>query len=570
MPHELWVASATRFCTTAARVALVAVALTGRPAFAQAFHGTVRDSTSHQPIAGAVFMLLDSSGVVLGRRITDEQGRYGITVTGRPRWARVVRIGFQPREVRLAGAVDSGTPYDLAMIPVPTMLAAVTVRDQSHCAKRRDRAAALGLWEQARAGLLATVVARETNTADVHRLVFERNFDGASDKITRFLVHADSAIGAGKSFNAVLSARDFITTGFARDSAGDNYLFGPDADVLLDDAFAAGYCFRLAGKDKSRPTQVGLSFTPSSDIPIRGRVDIDGTLWVDTAARAIRDIEYKYVGLPHVFDEYRPGGLISFRQMSHGIVMIDRWFIRNVGARQDTVPDVRGARVRTWLFGSESGGDLASATWPDGATYHAALGTLSVHAVTTQGTPARGATIVLPETPYKGVADSSGNILITGLEPGPYTAEMRIRPLSDIGIYIPEALKFVAVRDSTHHATLKVPTAAEWVSNRCIADKLWQVGDSVFVIGRVLGEHGKPVADVKLEYLVQASNGLWSLLPDFYVTGTSGVFQTCNSQYFVSDTIRIKATPREGTAFMTAVPLVGKVNAVILRVPPAP
>ncbi|HXD22113.1 MAG TPA: hypothetical protein VN613_02055, partial [Gemmatimonadaceae bacterium] len=376
--------------------------------------------------------------------------------------------------------------------------------------------------------------------------------------------------GAGKSFNAVLSAHEFITTGFSRDSAGDNYLFGPDADVLLDDAFAAGYCFRLAGKDKSRPTQVGLSFTPSSDIPIRGRVDIDGTLWVDTAARAIRDIEYKYVGLPHVFDEYRPGGLISFRQMPHGIVMIDRWFIRNVGARQDTVPDLRGSHVRTWLFGSESGGDLASATWPDGATYHAALGTLSVHAVTTQGTPARGATIVLPETPYKGVADSSGNILITGLEPGPYTAEMRIRPLSDIGIYIPEALKFVAVRDSIHHATLNVPTAAEWVSNRCIADKLWQVGDSVFVIGRVLGAHGKPVAEVRLEYLVQSSNGLWSLLPDFYVTGTSGVFQTCNSRYFVGDTLRIKATTHEGMAFMTAVPLVGKVNAVILRVPPAP
>src|SRR6185437_11420589 len=132
---------------------------------------------------------------------------------------------------------------------------------------------------------------------------------------------------------------------------------------------------------------------------------------------------------------------------------------------------------------------------------------------------------------------------------GPYTAEMRIRPLSDIGIYIPEALKFVAVRDSIHHATLKVPTAAEWVSNRCIADKLWQVGDSVFVIGRVLGAHGKPVAEVRLEYLVQSSNGLWSLLPDFYVTGTSGVFQTCNSRYFVGDTLRIKATTHEGMAF---------------------
>ncbi|MFI5234010.1 MAG: hypothetical protein ACHQSE_16065, partial [Gemmatimonadales bacterium] len=78
MPHERGVGSATRFCRTAALVALVAVALAARPAFAQAFHGTVRDSTNHQPIAGAVFMLLDSSGVVLGRRITDEHGEYGV------------------------------------------------------------------------------------------------------------------------------------------------------------------------------------------------------------------------------------------------------------------------------------------------------------------------------------------------------------------------------------------------------------------------------------------------------------------------------------------------------------
>jgi hypothetical protein len=564
------VTSATRRGKPGTWIVVLALALCANRAAAQTFHGTVRDSASHQPIAGAVFMLLDSSGVVLGRRITDEHGQYGIVVTGAPRWARVVRIGFRPREVRLSGAVDGAAPYDLAMLPVPTMLAAVKVRDQSHCGKRSDRAAALGLWEQARAGLLATVVARETNTAWVQRLVFERTFDGASDKITRFTVQADSAKGAGKSFNAVLSAHDFIATGFSRDSAGENYLFGPDADVLLDDAFAAGYCFRLASKVKSRPTQVGLSFSPSGDIPLRGRVDIDGTLWVDTAARAIRDIEYRYLGLPHVFDEYHPGGLISFRQMPHGIVMIDRWYIRNVGAWQDTIVDLVGPHARTWLFASESGGDLAHATWPDGSGYHAALGSLRIHAVAADGAPARGATITLPGTPFQGIADSSGDIRIADLEPGPYSVEMRIRPLADIGIYMPEALKFVAVRDSTHFATLHVPTAAKWVSDRCIADRLWQVGDSVFVIGRALNARGSPVAGIKLEYLVQSTKGLWTLLPDFYVTGTDGVFQTCNAEYYVGDTLRIKASMPGRTPFVTAVPLRDHVNAVLIHVPPAP
>ncbi|MFI5233565.1 MAG: hypothetical protein ACHQSE_13730, partial [Gemmatimonadales bacterium] len=538
--------------------------------FAQAFHGTVRDSTNHQPIAGAVFMLLDSSGVVLGRRITDEHGEYGVAVTGAPRWARVVRIGFQPREVRLSGAVDASVPYDLAMIPVPTMLAAVSVRDQSHCGRRSDRAAALGLWEQARAGLLATVVARETNTASVYRLVFERTFDGASDKITRFIVRADSATGVGKSFTASESAADFIANGFASDSAGDQSLYGPDADVLLDDAFAAGYCFRLAAKNKTRPSQVGLSFSPADGARPRGRIDIDGTLWVDTAARAIRDIEYRYVGMARVTDQYRPGGDVSFRQMANGTAMVDRWYVRGIGAQQDTTDVYTPPRVRTWLYASETGGDLARVDWPDGSAWHAPLGSLHVRAVTTDGTPARGATIALPGTPYQGTADANGDIRIGDLEPGPYTVNLMMPPLTDIGLAIPTALKFTAVRDSTHLATLKVPAATNWVSDRCIADRQWDVRDSVFVMGRVVGPGGNPVAGVKVEFFFEATAGLWALLPDFYTTGTDGLFQSCSYTYIPGGKMRITATVPGREPFAQIVPLLTNLNTVVIHLPRAP
>jgi hypothetical protein len=69
---------------------------------------------------------------------------------------------------------------------------------------------------------------------------------------------------------------------------------------------------------------------------------------------------------------------------------------------------------------------------------------------------------------------------------------------------------------------------------------------------------------------VQSAKGLWSLLPDFYVTGTDGVFQTCSSQYFMGDTLRIKATGPGLTPFVTALPLNEHVNAVVIHVPPAP
>ena len=551
-------------------IALAVAALIARPAAAQTFHGTIRDSTSHQPITGAVFMLLDSSGVMLGRRITDEHGAYGITATGAARWARVVRIGYRPREIRLPAAADETARFDVAMLPVPTMLAAVSVRDQSRCPKRSDRAAALGLWEQARAGLLATIVARETNTASVYRLGFERTFDGASNKITRFFVRADSATGAGQSFNASRSAKAFIATGFASDSAGDQSLYGPDADVLLDEAFGEGYCFRLAGKVKSRPTQVGLSFSPVYDNRRRGRIDIDGTLWVDTAARAIRDIEYRYVGMPRATDEYYPGGQVFFRQMPNGTVMIDRWYIRGVGARQDTA-DVGGEQtVQTWLFGNESGGELARAVWPDGQSWHASLGSLRVRAVTAEGFPARAATIALPGTPYHGTADANGEVRIGDLEPGPYSINILSPPLTDIGIVIPTALKFVAARDSTFRATLKVPTAADWVSNRCIADRQWDVRDSVFVVGRVVTPRGSPVDNVKVEFAFRNIHGIWTLLQNFYTTGTDGGFQSCSYEYLIGDTVRVLASVRGRDPLETLVPISAKLNAVLIRVPAKP
>jgi len=551
-------------------IVLVALLLCAQSLRAQTFHGTVRDSASQQPIAGAVMMFLDSSHTVLARRITDEHGQFAAAVNGAPRFARVVRIGFLPREIGLPSAAGAPVTIDLAMLRVPTMLGTVDIREQSRCGKRSDRAAALGLWEQARAGLLATVVARETNTASIHRLTFERTFDGASDKITRFVVSADSATGAGKSFNASRSAKDFIANGFASDSGDDRILYGPDADVLLDDAFAAGYCFRLAAKVKSRQTEVGLAFSAADDHRSHGRVDIDGTLWVDTAARAIRDIEYQYVGLPRALDEYHPGGLISFRQMSNGVVMIDRWYIRNVGGLQDTVAGSTGAHERVWFFASENGGDLARAEWPDGQMWRAPLGSLRIRATTAAGAPAVGALIGLPGTPYSGMADANGEIRIAELEPGPYAVNVMTPPLADIGLGIPTGLKFVAVRDSTYQATLKVPTPAAWVADRCVADRQWDVRDSVFVVGRVVNSRGTPVAGVTVRFFVQASAGQWSLLSDFYTTGADGVFQSCNYAYVPGDAIRVQASMPGQKPFMTPVPLTGKLSTILVHLPPAP
>src|SRR5439155_11300773 len=204
------------------------------------------------------------------------------------------------------------------------------------CPSGPDRGAALALLHQARAGLLATVVARETNPATVTLLRFERVMDANSDRIARQKVRIESVTSAVGSFSATHTAMDFVRRGFMRDSAGLHTFLGPDADVLLEDGFATGYCFHLAKADAAHRDQVGLAFAPAN--PHRGRVDIVGSLWIDTVARALRTIEFRYVGFDNdVVEGFSPGGRVSFKEIPNGVVLIDRWWLRIVGAADTTV-----------------------------------------------------------------------------------------------------------------------------------------------------------------------------------------------------------------------------------------
>ena len=510
----------------AAAVALVTCGLR-----AQVVAGTVRDSASGGTIAGAVVMLVDSSRSVIARNITDERGRYRVSAGTQARYLRVVRIGFQPRELGLHVPGASAQSLDVAMVQFSTTLAPVRVAEKTRCPRRPDAATAAALWEQARAGLLATVVAREANPAAIYRFAFERTFDVGSDRVTRFLVFADSATRAAKSFTAVSSAQEFVKTGFSKDSAGVQILLAPDADVLLDDAFGAGYCFRMAEPVRARPHEVGLSFAPAEKG--RGRVDIDGTLWLDTAARALKDIEFRYVGLPAPAEPYHPGGLISFRPMANGTALIDRWTLRRVDATQDTIRNGSNVWLRNLLYATENGGELARADWPDGQSWRASLGSLEVHALSSDGRPVSGARLALPGTTYRSVTDSAGSASIRELVPGPYALEVIDQRLARLGLTIPTSLKFTAARDSVIRATVTVPTAEEYVFGKCFPRGHYTVGDPV-VVGRVMTYDNTPIENARVTFYPRG--GRRAL---FFKTDSVGVFQLCSHQLARGDTLTL-------------------------------
>jgi len=71
---------------------------------------------------------------------------------------------------------------------------------------------------------------------------------------------------------------------------------------------------------------VGLGFEPVDRED--GRIDIVGTVWIDTLSRVLRDMDFHYVGLDPQITALSPAGRLSFRELSNGVVIIDQWSLR--------------------------------------------------------------------------------------------------------------------------------------------------------------------------------------------------------------------------------------------------
>lgn len=487
---------------------------------AQDVRGVVRDSASGDPVAGAVILVLDSAGRTAAQQLTSERGLYRVVRTPAARRLRVLRIGYRPREMALPAGPAS---LDIALVAIPVLLETVQVTGSVQCPRRDDSEAALALLGQARAGLLAVMVARRANPAALVRLGFERRMDGLSDRIVSQQVRIERESAAGISFDAVRTPAEFLRLGFVAEQWGQQRFLAPDADVLLDDTFANGYCFRVAERRRDRPDQVGLGFAAAGRLG--GRVDIDGTLWIDTVARALVDIEFQYTGLPDSLQHYRPGGRIGFRTMPNGLVLVERWVLRLVGLDQTeeySIDLMRSVRRHDYYY-SETGGELARATWPDGTAWRAPLGAVRVRLRTPDGSPLPNAGIRLADTHYRGTGDSVGTVEIRDLVPGPYAVALADPRLAAIDLELPTDLRFVAVRDSTVSLTLRAQTAEAFTAERCRGGRRSAQAAGALVLGRVYTLDGRPRGSARVfAATLEGPTELGS-----YTTGSDGVFAFC-------------------------------------------
>lgn len=486
-------------------MALLLVALLPVAVRAQELRGTVTDSLLDRPIAGTVVQVLTASGQPLSRTLTNARGQFRAQLPKSAAHVRLLHIGYQPRTIALASERGELTTLEVRMTLLRTMLSAVEVRDNPNCAPRRDRVMAMALWEQVRQGLLATIVAREAAPAELKVIRYQRFLDGLSSKITSQDVYQHRVSSATRPFLAVRSAGDFVRRGFVGDSAHEKIYYAPDADVLTEDAFFLAYCFRIAEPNKEHAGHVGLSFAVAKRRT--DRVDVEGTVWVDTTVRELRALEFEYVGVGQQESRFNPGGHLAFRRMENGSVLIDRWGLKLVALRYDTVVTRPGeVHERQWFELHEAGGELAHARWSDGSTWQASLGALRADAKTKEGAAVVGASVFLEYSNYEAVTDSSGEFEIRDLLPGPYSLMVNDTTMAKINVKLRTKLSFDAARDSTHSTVVIIPTPMDYATQNCgipkkFANSLDVEQAALFVL--VVSPDGQPVKglDYQIQYM---------------------------------------------------------------------
>lgn len=549
--------------------AALLAAAAARHAVAQSIQGVVRDTAGRQPVSGAVVLLLDGAGRTVGRNITDQAGRYRIDVAPGARTMRFLRIGYRPREIAVPDALHTAD-VDVAMTALPTMLEAMHVTSGASCSPRGDRLTALSLLEQARAGLLATVVAREAKPADMVRLRYTR-VDGselASGPRQKF--HVDSSSDLKASFQAVRSAAEFVKDGFLDTLRGADILYGPDAETLLDNAFSDGYCFELRKRDGKRPRAVGLGFVPAKTQA--NRIDIDGTVWIDTVARRLEQIQFEYVGLDKSLRSLHLGGDIEFRELANGVVLIDRWSLRIPTVVTDTLQIERDAKpiVREWLLAQESGGAVATARWGDGSSWTAPLAEVNVRAVDHDGNPVGGLLVSVDSSDYHATTDAHGLAVLSYMMPGTYRGTAIDPALSAIGVRPSAPMQFVVKGAGPAYVAVRAATAVDFVRGACERDLQKRPIDAkgIWFIARVIDLDNRPVKLAEWRAL-RSINGEWVPITGAQgSTSSLGTAQYCGGDLHAGDEVRLESrSSLQDPWHPITFKLAGRVTAALLQLP---
>lgn len=516
-------------------LALAALAAASRSLGAQRVRGALTDSATREPVAGAVVTVLDSAGNYLARSIADASGKYAVLRVAGSRQIHIVRIGYRPRDA----AIGPDSVVDLRMQPVPAFLNTVSASGKRVCPGESGNAEALGLWEQARAGLLASVVAREAHPPRVRLRTYSRTMEPVRRRVVDDTVDVKDVL-VERSFVAGRPAWAFAESGYMREGpGGERDYFAPDENVLLDATFAATHCLRVVQGEGPRAAQIGIGFDPVGDPARDTLVDITGILWLARSGLALEAMDFHYTNLEREAKD--AGGELSFVVLPNGAPMIERWIIRSPvlafdedysvnGVRKTAPPRRMRANIRILGF-RETGGQVGFARWPDGTEWHADIPRLRGVVTDLQGTPIAGARIWLRESSDTATSAADGTYRLPYVFPGIYVvmASDSVLAAEGIGRAIPTRVSMFRPGDIVENIELNPRSVV--LPLVCPA-KSYKPGTGV-LLAHIVDAAGAPVAGARVEVearqLIVAGDTASRTLVRTGQAGADGRFVICGA-----------------------------------------
>lgn len=373
---------------TASALLLVLHVLTAWTLGAQQLRGTVLQPDGATPASGVVALLVSSrTDSVVARSVTALSGQFMLMAPNAgPFTLRLLRVGHRPQVRGPFDLRDGETRVDrVVLADQPVVLAQFNVRARDQCRTRPDSGLLVAqLLQEARTALFASVSANSDGDSWAEYRVFTRLEDTKrrllapeqNVEVTRF---------TARPF-ASLSPDSIARVGYVA-SDGDSVLYrGPDAEVLLSDAFAAQHCFQVVIGAGARAASIGVAFRPVARR--RGVVDIRGTIWMHRETSMLESVEFTYDPLPDEAQRADVGGDVQFMRSEAGLWFVKRWTVvmprisvRRIAARLAPRPaPSRTIRVVEGL--QVDGGEVAALFVGDVAHYVNEKASGSTNAIT--------------------------------------------------------------------------------------------------------------------------------------------------------------------------------------------
>ncbi len=296
------------------------------PGTAQAIRGALVEAGSGTPVEGAAVLLLDESGERLAWTLTDGAGRYQFVLSAPGRYRlRAERIGHASTTSPVLEVAAEEVRRTTIELPVEAItLEEIRVEGGRRCEIRPSEGVATArVWEEARKALDATAGTTRRESYGYVLRRFRRELDRSGRRVLQETGSVDR-----RTLRQPFRSRpveDLLTNGFVQPEGDDWVYFGPDAPVLLSDAFLDSHCMRLVEPETGQDGSIGLAFEPVGD---RDVADISGALWLDRSNGRLQRLEYRYVNLDRRIRSDELGGEIRFLGLPDGTWIVRHWSIR--------------------------------------------------------------------------------------------------------------------------------------------------------------------------------------------------------------------------------------------------